>query len=30
MRNNRTSPYLLAFVVLSAIPATLFWTTRRR
>jgi UDP-GlcNAc:undecaprenyl-phosphate GlcNAc-1-phosphate transferase len=25
MRNNRTSPYLLAFVVLSAIPATLFW-----
>jgi UDP-GlcNAc:undecaprenyl-phosphate/decaprenyl-phosphate GlcNAc-1-phosphate transferase len=25
MRNNRTSPYLLAFVVLSAIPATLFY-----
>lgn len=25
MRNNRTSPYLLAFVVLSAIPAMLFW-----
>jgi len=25
MRNNRTSPYLLAFVILSAIPATLFY-----
>jgi UDP-GlcNAc:undecaprenyl-phosphate GlcNAc-1-phosphate transferase len=25
MRNNRTSPYLLAFCVLSAIPATLFY-----
>lgn len=25
MRNNRTSPYLLAFVVVSAIPAMLFW-----
>lgn len=25
MRNNRTSPYLLAFVVLSALPAMLFW-----
>lgn len=25
MRNNRTSPYLLAFVLLSAIPATLFY-----
>jgi hypothetical protein len=25
MRNNRTSPYLLAFVVLSAMPAMLFW-----
>lgn len=25
MRNNRTSPYLLSFVVLSAIPATLFY-----
>jgi UDP-N-acetylmuramyl pentapeptide phosphotransferase/UDP-N-acetylglucosamine-1-phosphate transferase len=25
MRNNRTSPYLIAFVVLSAVPAMLFW-----
>jgi UDP-GlcNAc:undecaprenyl-phosphate/decaprenyl-phosphate GlcNAc-1-phosphate transferase len=25
MRNNRTSPYLLGFVVLSALPAMLFW-----
>ena len=25
MRNNRTSPYLLGFVMLSAIPAMLFW-----
>ncbi|HZY15052.1 MAG TPA: glycosyltransferase [Ramlibacter sp.] len=25
MRNNRTSPYLWAFTILSAIPATLFW-----
>jgi hypothetical protein len=25
MRNNRTSPYLLAFVVLSAMPAMLFY-----
>lgn len=25
MRNNRTSPYLLAFCVLSALPAMLFW-----
>lgn len=25
MRNNRTSPYLLAFVVLSAVPAMLFY-----
>jgi hypothetical protein len=25
MRNNRTSPYLWAFTVLSAAPACLFW-----
>ncbi|MDO4592179.1 MAG: glycosyltransferase [Comamonadaceae bacterium] len=27
MRNNRTSPYLWAFTLLSVIPAVLFWRT---
>lgn len=27
MRNNRTSPYLWAFTLLSVIPALLFWNT---
>ncbi len=27
MRNNRTSPYLLAFATLTVLPAALFWQT---
>jgi UDP-N-acetylmuramyl pentapeptide phosphotransferase/UDP-N-acetylglucosamine-1-phosphate transferase len=27
MRNNRTSPYLWAFTMLSVVPALLFWRT---
>ncbi len=26
MRNNRTSPYLWGFTVLTVIPAVLFWS----